>query len=49
MKTLKIPQKFVYTNKFYVYEIAAVNLTDIYFLKTAKKTCKPNNGDLNRD
>ena len=33
----------------YVHEIAAVNLSKIYFLKNAKKTCKPNNRDLNRD
>ena len=39
--------------KFYVHEkvheIAAVDLSEIYFLKNAKKTCKPNNCDLNRD
>ena len=35
--------------KFYVHEIAAVNLSKINFLKNAKKTCKPNNLDLNRD
>ena len=29
--------------------MAAVNLSKIYFLKNAKKTCKPNNRDLNRD
>ena len=29
--------------------ICAVNLSKIYFLKNAKKTCKPNNRDLNRD
>ena len=34
--------------KFYVHEIAAVDLSKIYFLKNAKKTCKPNNRDLNR-
>ena len=33
----------------YIYEIAAVNITKIYFLKNAKKTCKPNNRDLNCD
>ena len=54
MKRLQIPQKlvyenFTYTKKFYVHEIAAVNLSKIYFLKNAKKTCKPNNCDLNRD
>ena len=35
--------------KFYVHEIAALNLSKIYFLKNAKKTCKSNNRDLNRD
>ena len=49
-----MPQKlghenFTYTNKFYLHKIAAVNLSKIYFLKNAKKTCKPNNRDLNRD
>ena len=29
--------------KKYVHEIAAVNFSKIYFLKNAKKTCKPNN------
>ena len=48
MKRLQIPQKLVY-GKFYVHEIAAVNLTKLYFLKSAKKTCEPNNRDLNRD
>ena len=44
----QIPQKFVY-EQFYVYEIAAVNLSKIYSLENAKKKCKPNNCDLNRD
>ena len=34
---------------FYGHEIAAVDLLKIYFMKNAKKTCKPNNRDLNRD
>ena len=34
---------------FYVHETAAVDLSKIYFLKNAMKTCKPNNRDLNRD
>ena len=34
----------MYTKKFYVHEIAVVNLS-----KNAKKTCKPNNLDLSRD
>ena len=54
MKRLQIPQKYVYENftypnKFCVHEIAAVNLSKIYFLKNAKKACKPNNRDSNRD
>ena len=49
---MQIPQKLVYTKfyehkKFYVHEIAAVDLSK--FIKNAKKTCKPNNCDLNRD
>ena len=48
MKRLEIPQKLV-CKKFYVHETVAVNLSKIYFLKNAKKTCKPNNRDLNRD
>ena len=42
-------KNFTYTKKFYGHEIAAVDLLKIYFLKNAKKTCKPNNRDLNRD
>ena len=34
---------------FYVHEIAAVILSKLYFLKNAKKTCKPKNCDSNRD
>ena len=48
VKRLQLLQKRVY-QKFYVREIAAVNLSKIYFLKNAKETCKPNNRDLNRD
>ena len=54
MKRLQIPEKLMY-EKFYVHqkilkhEIAAVNLLKNYFLKDAKKICKPNNRDLNRD
>ena len=48
MKRLPIPQKLVYEN-FYVHEIVAVNLSKLYFLKNAKKTCKPSNRDLTRD
>ena len=42
-------KNFPYVKKFYVYEIAAINLSKIDFLKNAKKICKPNNHDLNRD
>ena len=42
-------KNFTYTKKIYVQEIAAVDLSKIYFLKNAKKTCKTNNRDLNRD
>ena len=51
---MQIQQKLVYKN-FYVHEqllrweITAVNLTKFYFLKNAKKTCKPNNRDSNHD
>ena len=45
---MQIPQKLVYT-KFCEHKIAAVDLSKNYFLKNAKKTCKPNNRDLNRD
>ena len=48
MKGLRIPEKLVF-KKFYVHEIAAVNLSKVYFLKNAKKTCKPNNHVLNHD
>ena len=48
MKRHQIPQKVVY-EKFDVHEVAAVDLSKIYFLKNAKKICKPNNRDLNRD
>ena len=48
MKRLQILQKLVY-EKFYLQEVAAVNLSKMYLLKIAKKTCKPNNRDLNRD
>ena len=47
-KWLQIPQKVVY-EKFYVHKIAAVDLSKIYVLKNAMKTCKPNNRHLNRD
>ena len=54
MKRLQIPQKlvyeyFMYTKIFCVHKIAAINLPKIYFLKNAKKACKPNNCNLNCD
>ena len=53
VKRLQIPQKLVHkvsvVKKFYVHENAAVNLSKIYLLKNAKKTCKTNNRDLNSD
>ena len=48
MKRMQIPQKLVF-EKFYVHEVPAVDLSKMYFSKNAKKTCKPNNRDLNRD
>ena len=45
---LQITQKVMY-EKVYVHEITAVNLSEIYFLKNAKKTCISNNRDLNLD
>ena len=41
-------KNFTSTKKSYVHKIAVVNLSKIYFLKSTKKTCKPNNRDLNR-
>ena len=43
------PKNFTYMNIFYLDEIAAKNLSKIYFLKNPKKTCKPKNHDLNHD
>ena len=50
MKRAQISQTLVY-EKFYVHKkiLRTRNLSRIYFLKNAKKTCKPNNCDLNRD
>ena len=54
MKRLQIPQKLLH-EKFYVREkiLGTRNwrrkFIKIYFLKNAKKICKPNNRDLNRD
>ena len=33
-------KNFTYTKKIYVHDIAAVNLSKIYFLKNTKKICK---------
>ena len=38
-------KNFTYTKNFYVQEIAAINLSKLYFLKNAKKTWKPNKRD----
>ena len=35
--------------KFYIHEIATVNLSKTFFQKNAKKIWKPNNRDLYRD
>ena len=48
MKRQQIPPELVY-EKFHILEIAAVNLSKIYFLKNEKKTCKPNNRNSNLD
>ena len=39
----------VVVKKINTHEIVAVNLSKIYFLKNAKKTCKSDNRDLNRN
>ena len=39
----------MYKKIFYVHEIAAMDLSKIYFLKNTQKTSKPNNHDLNCD
>ena len=41
--------KVAVVKKFYVREIATVNLSKIYFLENAEKTCNPKNRDLNHD
>ena len=41
-------KNFTCTDKLYVHEIAVVNFSKIYFLKNAKKRCKPNSCDINR-
>ena len=42
-------KNFMYTKKFYVHENTAIDLSKIYFLKNAKKTCKLKNRDLNHN
>ena len=37
---------FTYMKKLYAHKIVSVNLSKIYFLKSAKKTCKPNNRQI---
>ena len=54
MKRLKFrknlcTKNFTCMKKFCKHETAAVNLSKMYFLKNAKKTCKTNNRNLNRD
>ena len=53
MKRLQTPQnllcKVTSLRNFYVPKITAVSLSKIHFLKKAKKTCKPNNRNLNSD
>ena len=54
MKGLQIPQNMgkkiiKYTKKFYIHEIAAVDVSKTNLLKNTKKTCKPSNHDINRD
>ena len=39
----------VVVKKINTHETVAVNLSKIYFLKNAKKTCKSDNRDLNRN
>ena len=46
MKTQQILQKSVY-EKLYVHKIADIILSKIELLRNAKKTCKPNNRNLN--
>ena len=48
MKRLQIPQKPM-DEKCYVHEMAAENLSKMHFLKNSRRTCKPNNRNLNRD
>ena len=48
MRRLQIPEKLAY-EKFYEHEIAVESLSKIYLLKNAKKICKPNNCNLNRN
>ena len=42
-----MPQKLghekLYVHEKILHETAVINLSTIYFLKNAKKTCKPNN------
>ena len=42
-KRKEFKSRLTYTKKFYLREIAAADLSKVFFLKNAKKTCKPNN------
>ena len=42
-------EKFYVHKEIYVHETATVNLSKIFFLKNAKKRCKPNKRDLKCD
>ena len=42
-------KSFTYTKNIYAHKIAAVDLSKIHLLKNARKTCKPNNRDLDGD
>ena len=54
MKTVNLAKPFLRKilhtrKKFYAHKTASVDSSKNYFLKNAKKTCKRNNRDLNRD
>ena len=49
MKRLHIPQKLVYEKFDVPKNILRIKFIKIYFVKNAKKICKPNKRDLNRD
>ena len=47
--TITMTYEVVVVKKINTHETVAVNLSKIYFLKNAKKTCKSDNRDLNRN